>query len=78
MAELVCKLREIQVELKQSLSDLQMKLEPFYSEPDLLTNLDGTKRNAEARASSLESEVKQLREELKAIRDLLGSNGGKA
>ncbi len=77
MAELVCKLREIQVELKQSLSDLQMKLEPFYSEPDFLTNLDGTKRNAETRASSLEAEVKQLREELKAIRDLLGSKGEK-
>ena len=74
MAELVCKLREIQVGLKLSLADLQQKLEPFYSSPDFLTDLEAAKLDAEGRASNLEAEVKQLREELKAIRDLLGSN----
>jgi predicted nucleic acid-binding Zn-ribbon protein len=77
MAELVCKLREIQLGLKLSLADLEQKLGPFFSEPDLLTNLEAAKRDAEARASSLEAEVKQLREELRAIRDLLGSNSEK-
>jgi hypothetical protein len=77
LTELVCKLREIQIGLKLSLADLQQKLEPFYSGPDLLTDLEAAKLDAEGRASSLEAEVKQLREELKAIRDLLGSNGEK-
>ena len=44
------------------------------SEPELLTSLQNAKRNAEEKASSLEAEVKQLREELKAIKDLVGSN----
>jgi hypothetical protein len=44
------------------------------SEPELLTSLQKAKRDAEAKASSLEAEVKQLREELKAVKDLLGYN----
>jgi hypothetical protein len=40
----------------------------------LLTSLENAKRDAESRASNLEAEVEQLREELKAIKDLLGSN----
>ena len=77
MEELVCRLREIQVGLKRSLADLQQKLGELDSEPELSTSLENAKRDAEARASSLEAEVKQLREELKAIRDLLGSSGEK-
>lgn len=44
------------------------------SEPQLLSNLENARRDAEARASNLEAEVKQLREELKAVRDLLDSS----
>jgi chromosome segregation ATPase len=75
MEELVCRLREIQVELKHSLDDLHQKLEAFDSEPQLLTRLETAKNDAEARASSLEAEVKRLREELKSIRDFLEPNG---
>ena len=77
MDELVCRLREIQIGLKNSLADLQQKLEAFDSEPELLTNLEKARREAEERASSLEDEVKQLRDELKGLRDFLGSNDEK-
>jgi chromosome segregation ATPase len=77
MEELVLKLREIQIGLKRSLSDLQQKLEAFDSEPELLTNLENAKRDAEAKASSLEDEVRKLREELKDIRGFLGFNDDK-
>jgi chromosome segregation ATPase len=77
LGELVCKLREIQVGLKCTLADLQQKLGAFDSESELLTNLENARRDAEARASSLDAEVKQLREELKALRDFLKSNDEK-
>jgi predicted nucleic acid-binding Zn-ribbon protein len=60
--------------LKHNLANLQQKLAALYSEPELLTSLENAKRDAESRANSLEAEVEQLREELKAIKDLLGSN----
>ena len=74
MEELVSKLREIQLGLKHNLAYLQQKLATLYSEPELLNGLENAKRDAESRANNLEAEVKQLREELKAIKDLLGSN----
>jgi len=74
MEELVGKLREIQLGLKHNLAYLQQKLATLYSEPELLNGLENAKRDAESRANNLEAEVKQLREELKAIKDLLGSN----
>ena len=77
MEELVLKLREIQLGLERNLSDLQQKLEAFDSEPELLTNLENAKRDAEAKASSLEDEVRKLREELKDIRGFLGFNDDK-
>jgi len=77
MEELICKLKEIQVGLKNSLADLQLKLATFDSQPEVLANLDHAKRDAEARASSLEEEVKHLREELEAIKDMLGPGAGK-
>jgi 4-diphosphocytidyl-2C-methyl-D-erythritol kinase len=56
------------------LTNLQQKLAILDSEPALLTSLENAKRYAESRANDLEAEVNQLREELKAIKDLLGSN----
>ena len=73
MEELICRLREIQVGLKSSLADLQQKLASFDSEPDV-QRLENAKRDAEAKASSLEEEVKRLREELRDAKDFLGSD----
>lgn len=75
--ELICKLREIQVGLQNSLTHLQQTLAKFESDPEIVASLENAKRDAEARASSLETEVKQLREELEAIKDLLGFNADK-
>ena len=44
------------------------------SEPELLISLENAKKDAESRASDLEVEVKQLREELKTVKDLLDLN----
>jgi len=72
--ELIRKLDEIQAGLKLNLADLQQKLEMLDSEPGLLNCLENAKKDAESRASDLEAEVKQLRNELKTIKDLLGLN----
>jgi chromosome segregation ATPase len=72
--DLIEKLWEIQLGLKQNLADLQQKLGTLDSEPELWVSLENAKKDAESRASDLEAEVKQLQEELKAIKDLLGLN----
>ncbi|MGA3061232.1 MAG: hypothetical protein ABSD92_12815 [Candidatus Bathyarchaeia archaeon] len=72
--ELIGKLKEIQLGLKQNLADLQQKLKTIYSEPELFTILASAQKDAESKASDLEAEVKQLREELEAIKDLLDLN----
>ena len=73
--KLVDQLLEIQLEFRHNLSNLHKKLEPFDSKPNVLSSLEGLKKEAESKASDLEAEVKSLREELKAVRELLGSNG---
>jgi len=75
--DLVVKLKAIVSGLKQDLANLHQQLETFDSKPELLCNLNFLREDAELRANSLEAEVKQLREELKAIRELLGLNLGR-
>jgi chromosome segregation ATPase len=70
--ELVDKLRAIQLELKQTLVNLQEKMGSLEREPELFISLESLKEDAESRASNLEREVKQLREELRAVKDTLG------
>ena len=72
MEELICRLREIQVGLRNNLADLHQKLAAFDSQPEILASLENARLDAEARASSLEAEIKQLREELEAIKEMLG------
>ena len=72
--EQIKRLKEIQLELRRNLAELQLKLEIFDSEPDFLISLESAKKDAELKANDLEAEVKRLREELKAIKDLLGTN----
>jgi LPS O-antigen subunit length determinant protein (WzzB/FepE family) len=61
---------------------LHQKIEIIDSTPELQSSIKNYKKDIETRANELEAEVKWLREELKAIRDLLGlklqnSNSGK-
>jgi hypothetical protein len=44
------------------------------SKPELQSSIENLKKDAESRASSLEAEVKRLREDLTSIRALLGLN----
>jgi len=74
MEDLIVKLKEIQSGLKQNLSVLHQKLETLAAKPELLSSLESFKKDAEVRACNLEAEVKQLREELLAIKKLLGLN----
>jgi hypothetical protein len=76
--DLVVKLNAIVSGLKQDLAHLHRQLDTLDSNPELLCSLDVLLReDAELRANSLEAEVKQLREELKVIRELLGLNLGR-
>lgn len=70
--ELIGKLKEIQSELKQDLLDLHQKMETFEIKPEGLSGLESFKKDAESRANNLEIEVKQLREQLAAIKEILG------
>jgi hypothetical protein len=76
--ELISKLNEIQSGLKQNLLDFHQKISALDSEPKLLTSLEGFRRDAESKASRLEAEVKQLREQLEAVKEILGLNTKKS
>jgi hypothetical protein len=67
--ESLVKLKLIQLELREVVANLHEKIEIIKSEPLQKIRLD-----AESKAKSLEAEVKRLREDLKAIKDLLGIN----
>lgn len=72
--ESITRLKEIQAGLKQAVFNLHEKIELFSSEPQFQDGLDDLKRDVETRANDLESEVKRLRNDLKTIKDFLGSN----
>ena len=79
----IAKLGEILLGLKQNLCNLHQKIEIIDSTPELQGIIKNHKKDIETRANELEAEVKWLREELKAIRDLSGlklqnSNSGKS
>lgn len=72
--EVVSRLKGIHAGLKQAAFNLHEKIELFSSEPQFQDGLEDLKRDVETRANDLESEVKRLRNDLKTIKDLLGSN----
>jgi hypothetical protein len=71
MGELVSKLRKIQSGLRQNLANLHQDLATLDWRPEF-SSIQSLKKDAEARAINLEAEVKELQEELRAIRELLG------
>ena len=70
--DLIEKLKEIHSGFEQNLANLHQKIELFELKPELSNNIENFKKTAESRANDLEEEVKQLREQLEAVRDLLG------
>ncbi len=72
LEDLIQKTREIHRGLRQNLVNLRQNLEELFDQPNLLTEMVSVKRDAELRANNLESEVKRLREDLEALKELLG------
>jgi DNA repair exonuclease SbcCD ATPase subunit len=72
---LVEKLEEIRKGLKQTLRGLREKISKLETErATLLVEIEKLKKVAEARANALEGDVKELREELRSLRELLGGS----
>jgi len=70
---LVERLKEIREGLKRTLRGLREKINRLETErASLLMDIEELKKVAEARANALEVDVKELREELKSLRELLG------
>jgi uncharacterized Zn finger protein (UPF0148 family) len=70
---LVERIQEIREGLKRTLRVLREKIERLETErASLLVDIEKLKRVAEARANALEIDVKELREELRSLRELLG------
>ncbi len=67
--ESLAKLKQIQNGLREVVDNLHEKIETIESEP-----LEKLRVDAESKANNLETEVKRLREDLKAVKDLLGNN----
>jgi LPS O-antigen subunit length determinant protein (WzzB/FepE family) len=70
--ETIARLKEIQAGLKEALLNLHEKIGLLSSEPHFQDGIDDLKRDAEIRVSDLESEIKQLRNDLKTIKEILG------
>jgi len=69
---LVEKIKEIREGLTQTLRTLREKINTLETErASLLLEIDTLKKVAGSRANALEVEVKQLREEIKSLRELL-------
>jgi septal ring factor EnvC (AmiA/AmiB activator) len=70
---LVERIQEIREGLKRTLRVLREKIERLETErASLLVDIEKLKKVAEARANALEVDVKELREELRSLRKLLG------
>jgi uncharacterized Zn finger protein (UPF0148 family) len=67
------KIKGIEGELTNTLKNLREKLKTLSTErSNLLLEIDGLKKMAEAKADALESEIGMLREEVKSLKQLLG------
>ena len=67
------RIKGIEGELVNTLKNLREKLKTLETErANLLVEIDGLKKMAEAKANALESEIGMLREEVKSLKQLLG------
>ena len=66
---------DVRAGLMQSLKSLRVKIETLEKERAvLMADIEELRKAAELRASSLETEVSQLREEMRSLRELLSSS----
>jgi len=72
--ELVERIKGIREGFSQTLATLRGRIRMLETErAGVLGEMDELKRDAESRADALEAEVQQLREEVKSLRELFGS-----
>ena len=72
---LVAKTKEIHEGFTKTLRSLHEKIRMLETERwGLLVEIESLKKVAQSRASTLESEVNRLREELRSLKDLLGAS----
>lgn len=75
LQDLVVKVKGIQSGLVQAKLSLHEKISRLETERgSLMLELGDMQRDAESRAESLEKEICQLREEIKSLKELLGSS----
>jgi hypothetical protein len=74
MEKVVGRLREIEDGLRDNLDDLHEQLCVIESKPELLSRLELFRSDMETKATTLEADVKKLRDDVKTIKDLLGLN----
>ncbi len=70
----VAKLKQIQLDLKQLVTNLHHKIEMLNSEPEFYSGINKLKSDFESKASYLDHEVKRLRQDLQEIKEILGHN----
>jgi hypothetical protein len=73
-SEVIAKLHEIRQGLETLRDELHSNIEALGEDPDFQDRMLDLQRDAEERASSLEREVRRLRSDLKAARDLFGED----
>jgi septal ring factor EnvC (AmiA/AmiB activator) len=69
------RIKDVREELMQTLKSLREKIQMLETErKTLLDEVESLRKAAESRVTSLEGEVNQMREEAKALKELLGAN----
>jgi hypothetical protein len=72
------RIKGVREELMQSLKSLREKIQALETEKkSLMGEVEGLRKAAESRVTTLEGEVSQIREETKSLKELLGNNNGK-
>ncbi len=72
--QIVMEVKEIHEGLKKSLANLRDRISLLETDrADLLLEIERLKNLAESRAGTLEIEIGQLRQEINALRDILGA-----
>lgn len=74
LAKAATRLKEIEEDFEENLENLHKQLLVIESKPELLKRLELFRSDMEIKASTLEVDIKKLRDDVNTIKDLLGLN----
>jgi hypothetical protein len=74
LAKAATRLKEIEEDFEENLENLHKQLSVIESKPELLKRLELFRSDMEIKASTLEVDIKKLRDDVNTIKDLLGLN----